>query len=273
MSPAEMKFGTEKEFQIALTELKWIEKAKGRLTKSDFEITAQKYNFPADFLKEGLSGLQFPRDYMISQSKWFPVVYVWNRCFRALHYEYFKLTVNYAWCNTFLLTALFAVPMFGIICGEVLWMLGFALQNVALWVTPPTIGATIPISLWLASKRSDAKSRREEFMKKFESEVPRKEIFYATVSMTNRFINKRPFVAKALVSRLGTDVTHVNLFRVGEVMISREKESRFRRMRAALSFLPGLKRRTEHEVVPVYLAENPELEYAKRMKGVLDSER
>lgn len=273
MPPEQMKFGTEREFETALAELKWIEKTKGKVTKSDFEVTAQKYNFPADFLKEGLSGLQFPRDYMISQSKWFPVVYVWNMHFRALHYEYLKLTVNYAWYSSLLLTAPFAVPMIGIMCGEVLWMLGFALQNVALWVTPPTIGATIPISLWLATKRSDAKSRREQFMRKFESEVPRKEIFYATVSMTNRFINKRPFVAKALASRLETNVTHLNLFRAGEVMISRKKKSRFSRIRAALSFMPGLKRHAEHEVVPVYLAENPELEYAKRMKGVLDSER
>lgn len=273
MPPEQMKFGTEREFETALAELKWIAKTKGRLTKSDFEVAAQKYSFPADFLKEGLSGLQFPRDYMISQSKWFPVVYVWNMHFRSLHYEYLKLTVNYAWYSALMIAVPFSILMFGIICGEVLWMLGFPLQNVALSVTPTTIGATIAISLWLASKRSDAKSKREEFMTRFKSEVPRKEIFYATISMTNRFIEKRPLVAKALASRLETDVTHVNLFRVGDVMISRKKKSRFWRIRAALSFLPGLKQHAEHEVAPVYLAENPELEYAKRMRGVLDSER
>lgn len=77
-------------------------------------------------------------------------------------------------------------------------------------------------------------------------------------------------MAKALAKRSEADFAeHLNLFRVGEVKIPRKKKSRFWRIRATLSFLPWLKQHDEYEV----LAENPELEYAKRTKGLLASER
>ena len=52
MPPEQMKFGTGREFETALTELKWIEEGKGKLTKSDFETAAQKYHFPWIFSRK-----------------------------------------------------------------------------------------------------------------------------------------------------------------------------------------------------------------------------
>lgn len=72
-----MKFGSEEEFKIALTELKWIQKNR-KLTDGDFETLSTKYNLPQDFLKAALGGLRYPDDFRISTSKWFPIVFSWN---------------------------------------------------------------------------------------------------------------------------------------------------------------------------------------------------
>lgn len=72
-----MKFGSEEEFKIALTELKWIQKNR-KLTDADFETLSAKYNLPQDFLRAGLKGLKYPDDFRVSTSKWFPIVFSWN---------------------------------------------------------------------------------------------------------------------------------------------------------------------------------------------------
>lgn len=72
-----MKFGSEEEFQTAVTELKWIQQNR-RLTNGDFETLSSKYNFPQDFLRAGLKGLKYPEDFRVSTSKWFPIIFSWN---------------------------------------------------------------------------------------------------------------------------------------------------------------------------------------------------
>lgn len=72
-----LEFGTNGTFQRALTELRYLKKIRGKLRKDDFSHVARKYKFPIEFLKKGLKGLSFPEDYIISQSKWFPILYRW----------------------------------------------------------------------------------------------------------------------------------------------------------------------------------------------------
>jgi len=74
-----MKYGSEREFDLALTELKYIKNRKGKLTKVDFQEISNKYRFSIDFLKAGLKGLSFPNDYKITTSKWFPIMYSWAK--------------------------------------------------------------------------------------------------------------------------------------------------------------------------------------------------
>nr|MDO8133333.1 hypothetical protein [Candidatus Njordarchaeum guaymaensis] len=276
MSLEPMKFGTEKEFEIALTELRWIEKVRGNLSESDFQIVAQKYSFPADFLREGLKGLQFPRDYIISQSRWFPILYVWNKHFRALHHEYFKLTVDYVWSGALFLFVALTIPMLGIFFAQILLAFGFVLQNVLLGVTPLTVTLTVSFSLWFASKWLDTKSKWEQFTVKFESEVPRKDVFLTTVNMTNRLINKNPIMARILAKKDPEDFVPMNFFQVGDIEVpEQKKKSRLRKICALLSvLLPLLKERDgepQFETVPVYFGENPDLEYSKRVKKLLGS--
>jgi len=276
MSAEPMKFGTEKEFEIALTELRWVEKTRGSLSESDFQIAAQKYSFPADFLKDGLKGLQFPRDYMISQSKWFPIIYVWNKHFRVLLFEYFRLTVNYVWWSAVFLGVVVDIPLLGLFVAQILLAFGFVLQNVLLWVTPTTVTLTVSISLWFASKRSDARSKWEQFTARFESEVPRRDIFLMTVFATKRFINKNPIMAKILAGKNLADFVPMNLFQVIDIEVPQQrKESKLGKIRALLSvLLPLLKEQEpQSKIIPVYVAENPDLEYSKRIKSILDSSK
>jgi hypothetical protein len=72
-----MKFGSEEEFKIAITELKWIRKNR-KVSDVDFETLSLKYNFPQDFLNAGLDGLKYPDDFRVSTSKWFPIIFSWN---------------------------------------------------------------------------------------------------------------------------------------------------------------------------------------------------
>ncbi len=77
LSDAPMKFGSRKDISTALTELRWLEKNKDYLTEPDFDNISEKYHFPVDFLKTGLSGFTYPDDYLISKSKWYPIIYFW----------------------------------------------------------------------------------------------------------------------------------------------------------------------------------------------------
>jgi hypothetical protein len=74
-----MKFGSQEDFKTAITELKWIMKTFGKVSRRDFETVSAKYNFPTDFLKAGLKGLMLEADdYRISTSKWFPIIFSWD---------------------------------------------------------------------------------------------------------------------------------------------------------------------------------------------------
>jgi hypothetical protein len=72
-----MKFGSQNDLKLALTELKMMEKSNGRINKSDFSAVSQKYMFPIDFLEKGLKGFSYPEDLLISKSKWFAILYSW----------------------------------------------------------------------------------------------------------------------------------------------------------------------------------------------------
>lgn len=90
-----MKFGSEEDFRIAITELKWIVHTFGEATNRDFEVVSSKYNFPVGFLEQGLKGSEFPDDSKISKSKWFPILYSWRIQGREISYKLFRLQIDY----------------------------------------------------------------------------------------------------------------------------------------------------------------------------------
>jgi len=92
-----MKFGSENDLKTALTELRWRKSTKGKLMKIDFRTVSEKYRFPIGFLKKGLTGLSYPEDWLISKSKWFPIIYNWvarYTKFLSLKQAYFSFPVK-----------------------------------------------------------------------------------------------------------------------------------------------------------------------------------
>lgn len=90
-----LKFGSEEDFRLAITELKWMKDSFGKVTDRDFEEISSKYDFPTDFLKHGFKGLKFPDDYRISKSKWFPILYSWVVQNRETSNKLFRLQIDY----------------------------------------------------------------------------------------------------------------------------------------------------------------------------------
>lgn len=89
-----MRFGSEEDFDTAITELRWITKTYGKSRKSDFERISSKYLFPTEFLQLGLKGLSRD-DYRISKSKWFPILYSWKNQRRDVSYKLLSLQIDY----------------------------------------------------------------------------------------------------------------------------------------------------------------------------------
>lgn len=73
-----IKFGSEVDFKLAIQELKWLKSTKHRITNNDYKIISEKYVLPINFLKKGISGLNFPEDFRMLNSKWFPIFYSWT---------------------------------------------------------------------------------------------------------------------------------------------------------------------------------------------------
>lgn len=100
LSLAPMRFGSREDFKTAITELKWIIKTSGKVSRGDFEAVSTKYNFPTDFLKAGLkTGLKGfmsdANDYRISTSKWFPIIFSWDCQRKEVSDELFRLHVDF----------------------------------------------------------------------------------------------------------------------------------------------------------------------------------
>jgi hypothetical protein len=96
LSLTAMKFGSQEDFKTAMTELKWIMKTFRKVSRRDFETVSTKYNFPTDFLKAGLKGfMSDANDYRISISKWFPIMFSWERQKKEVSDELFCLHVDF----------------------------------------------------------------------------------------------------------------------------------------------------------------------------------
>jgi hypothetical protein len=91
-----MHFGSEEDFKIAVTELKWLDKTFGKIAEKDYEAIANKYNFPVDFLKKGLKeGLKEWDDYKIGKSPWFPILYSWKAQGKEASDRLIRLQIDY----------------------------------------------------------------------------------------------------------------------------------------------------------------------------------
>jgi hypothetical protein len=103
-----MAFGTEDDFALAITEMKWVKARQNSLSDADVDRIASKYSFPAAFLKAGLSGLKWPDEVLVSKSSWYPIIYAWLLQERDSALRLFRLQIDY-WHTKAVSTIIFAL--------------------------------------------------------------------------------------------------------------------------------------------------------------------
>jgi len=246
-----MKFGSERDLRIALTELKWIERTKGKLIKSDFEIISDKYEFPIDFLKEGLKGFSYPEDFMVSKSKWFPIIYSWMYNARELGLDLFKFQIDYV-------QTLFRFSLFLVILGIILFQMGFTVQNTLdldwlqffLIIILPFVFFFISLGAELRNSVANKKMKLEEYSAELKEEG-----FHEIITTNEEFIRKHYWMI-ALAG--GTFLKNIrkssprSFFYIGMTEVKKP------------AFI-------ERERVPIFYGENPYNEYRKRIEELSES--
>jgi len=233
-----MKFGSEKDFHIALTELAWLKEARGEIGDNEIENVAQKYAFPFDFLKHGfVDGLDFPGDYIISKSKWFPIVYAWEKRMEYLGDAYLAQTVQQMEKTFWFIIAVLLPTTAGIM----IWSVGY---TSILPIVTGVISATISLGLWTWNKRDGTVQNRNTFTRMYYSEAPTengKLSVRASISAADQLVKSHPFDARRMVrGKLRTPRLHS--YFLGEF-------------------------EDKGKPVPIMCADNIDKEYAERVKA------
>jgi len=263
-----MKFGSENDLKIAITELKWLKKSKGTLVDNDFEIISQKYKFPIGFLKKGVTGFSFPDDYMISKSRWFPVLFSWVVLDRLASINLFKLQIDY-------IQTKYRSYFFLAILGYLFLQVGFMFQKYFEWSFLELILWYIPFILFLitlsvAFKNSlnNRKMKLDEYSSNLE-EKGLKRIIRSNEEFIRKLNIKWIVYAGSILLKKMESSPQLLLFPLGSEEKEKTREAgRFSRLLSKL-----LRRKPtptiEKEVIPIFYAENPYVEYRKRIEELI----
>lgn len=265
-----MKFGLESDLKIALTELRWIRNSRGELKARDFETVAHKYRFPIDFLKKGLKGFSFPDDYMISKSKWFPILYTW--VVRDRHYamNLFKLQFSYVRTSFWSLFVLCLLPVAFLYIDSLLRVLLKLdlLQKISILALPFVL-SFIALFFELRSYIGSKKAQLDDYSTHF-----REMGLQYIIARNDRFIRHNykdiVFAGNTLLRKLQSSPA-LTLFHMGSGKIheqpTRLKEtSPLERLLTRLHLLPKSSISMETSDIPVFYVENPYVEYEKRIR-------
>lgn len=266
-----MKFGSERDLWIALTELKWIERTKGKLTKRDFEIVSDKYKFPIDFLRKGLKGFSYPDDHMVSKSKWFPIIYSWRYYERELGLKLFKFQIDYV-------QTLFRFSLLLYILGIILSQMGLTMQRLLNldWlqflsiIIFPFAFFFISLGAELRNSVANKKMQLDEYTARLNGEG-----FYRIIATNERFIREH---YRMIAFAGGTFLKNIqksppaSFFYIGMTEVEKPiKTSWTNRLLAKLRLLPRQPDFIEKERVPIFYGENPYIEYIKRIEELSES--
>jgi hypothetical protein len=245
-----MKFGSEEDFYVAIAELRWIKSLQGNLKNEDVEQIANKYLFPSDFLKEGLKGLKYPEDFMLSKSKWFPILYTWY-CQRNIVKNVWKQAAIYAKAkydfHHALLIALASVVGVWFIWSSGLISLSYMFSAVGIIVS-------ILLTLW---RRLEDRAEKLEVAKR----LAELEGFGEDAAHAIQFALSHPLLTY-YTQKKGEPLSLV-LFPMGSIE-EEEPSSPFRRFLGKLGIVKIKKKR-----IPVFWAENPGREYRERLTQLL----
>jgi hypothetical protein len=261
-----MKFGTEDDYSKALTELRFLRKINGSLSEDDFRDVSRKYNFPTGFLKDGLKGLPFPRESVVSTSKWFPIVFAWMAQERELSNDLFRLQIPYSQTLGRYIMMLILFATAGIAIGIAL-LVGLRLD----WLTT-SVGFVIPFALaylsvvlQLRANLSAQKVRIDELKSKME-----KAGLGHIVESHDRFLSAYAedilWVGDIILQKLLT-ATPMQLINKGSIKMKLpKKESMVEKLEhLAHRRIPN---KVEEDIIPVFTGENPYQEYVKRINEI-----
>ena len=265
-----MKFGSERDLRIALTELKWMKRTKGKLIESDFETVSDKYKFPIDYLKKGLKGFSYPEDYLISKSGWFPILYSWIVHRRELGLNLFKFQIGYV-------QTLFRFSVFLAILGSILFQLGYTLQNLLDldWfrllsvIILPFAFFFISLYVELRSNIANKKMKLDEYSAKLKEEG-----FHRIIAANENFIREHyrmiALAGGAFLKNIQKSPP-MSFFYIGMKEVEKPiRISWISRLLTKLHLLPRQSASIEKEKIPIFYGENPYMEYIKRIEELAE---
>ena len=267
-----MKFGSERDLRIALTELRWIERTKGKLNERDFRIVSDKYKFPTDFLRKGLKGLSYPNDYLVSKSKWFPILYSWMYHERELGLDLLKFQIDYV-------QATFRFSLFLVILSVILFQMGFTLQNLLdlnllqffSVIILPFAFFFVSLGAELRNSVANKKMKLDEYTAKLKDEG-----FHRLITNNERFIREHykmfAYAGGTVLKKMRESPT-LSFFHIG----TKEEEktirlSGFSRLLIRLHLLPKPSASRQKEKIPIFYGENPYIEYRKRIGELAENQ-
>jgi hypothetical protein len=261
-----MRFGSQRELEIALTELKWLKESTGSITERDYETVSHKYKFPIGFLKEGLRGLSFPGDYMVSKSRWFPIVYSWRDHERQLGINLFKFQIG-------LMQTKFRFQMLLVVLFVVLVEMGYVLRNLFdLGLYETLLIVVIPFGFFLISLGAELRnsvSEKKMKLDEFKSTL-KDEGFQELIDGNERFITrhfKMIAYAGGVFLRNIQKSAPMDFFYVGMTETEKKiKSGRLNRLLTRLHVFPRTSESSKKEKIPMFYGENPFAEYRKRIE-------
>ena len=261
-----MKFGSENELNIALTELRWIKNIRGKLRNSDFKTVSEKYRFPIDFLKKGIKGFSYPEDFLISKSKWFPIFYSWVVRERQLSINLLKLQIDYVRTKfrfTLFLCIFGGSSLYASSILQSLFQLDL-LQILSL-VVIPYILSLIALYAELRNNLASRKMKMDDYTAQLE-EMGLRRIITSNEQFIRQYYKYAVYAGGIILEKVQSSPT-LTFFYMGTTEKEREKQrTRFNRLLEKLHLLPKPSAPIEREKIPVFYAENPFIEYRKRIE-------
>jgi hypothetical protein len=259
-----MKFGSENDLRVALTELRLIAKSNGHISENDFLSVSQKYLFPIDFLKKGLEGFSYPEDWLISKSKWFAVLYSWIVKDKEHSLDLFRLQFAYIRAR-YIATVVITVLLMALVYTDFTLPLFFQIDMLQrlLGEIFPFVLSIVALGIGFGISLNDKKTKIEEY-----SQQLREAGLGYIVENNERLISenyRRIVYAGSILLRKLEEPNAITAIHVR----TDEKEkppSRWTVLLCSLHLLPKSLATIKREKIPVFYGENPYVAYQKRIE-------
>jgi predicted nucleic acid-binding protein len=262
-----MKFGSENDLKVALTELRLMAKSNGHISENDFLSVSQKYLFPIDFLKKGLEGFSYPEDWLISKSKWFAVLYSWIVKDKERSLDLFRLQFAYIRAG-YIAMSVITVLFMALIYTDFTLPLFFHIDMLQrlLGEIFPFVLSIVALGIGLGISLNDKKTKIAEY-----SQQLREAGLGYIIESNEQLISKNYRRIVHAGSILLRKLEEPNVMTVIEIRTDEKEKppSRWTVLLCRLHLLPKSFALIKKEKIPVFYGENPYIEYQRRIEELL----